>query len=79
MFKYILKILFTLKVRYLFSGVSFDQGYLPPDNRETEWGYSTGYVAETEENRCARERAFNVKMTPTYCYYYGIQCYRLLL
>ena len=43
---------FTLKVRYRDAAVSFGGRNI------------AGYVTENEGNRCARERAFNVEITP---------------
>ena len=43
---------FTLKVRYRDAAVFFGRRNI------------AGYVTENEENRCARERAVNVKITP---------------
>ena len=43
---------FTLKVRYRDAAVFFGRRNI------------AGYVTENEENRYARERAFNVKITP---------------
>ena len=40
------------------------EGFRPPITGEPK-GVIAGYVTENEENRCARERASNVKMTPT--------------
>ena len=54
---------FTLKVRYRDAAVFFGRRFLSPDNGGTEGGIA-GYVTENEGNRCARERAFNVKIAP---------------
>ena len=43
---------FTLKVRYRDAAVFFGRRNI------------AGYVTETGGNRCARERAFNVKIAP---------------
>ena len=43
---------FTLKVRYRDAAIFFGR-----------WNIA-GYVTENEGNRCARERAFNVKIAP---------------
>ena len=43
---------FTLKVRYRDAAVFFGRRNI------------AGYVTENEGNRCARERAFNVKIAP---------------
>ena len=43
---------FTLKVRYRDAAIFFGRRNI------------AGYVTENEGNRCARERAFNVKITP---------------
>ena len=43
---------FTLKVRYRDAAVFFGGRNI------------AGYVTENEGNRCARERAFNVEITP---------------
>ena len=54
---------FTLKVRYRDAAVFFDEDFCPPITGEPK-GVIAGYVTENEGNRCARERAFNVKIAP---------------
>jgi len=46
----VFEIIFTLKVRYRDAAVFFGRRSI------------AGYVTENEGNRCARERAFNVKI-----------------
>ncbi len=53
------EIIFTLKVRYRDAAVG--EGFCPPTTGEPK-GVIAGYVTENEGNRCARERAFNVKI-----------------
>ena len=55
---------FTLKVRYRDAAIFFDEDFCPPITGEPKGGIA-GYVTENEGNRCARERAFNVKIAPT--------------
>ena len=57
-------IIFTLKVRYRDVAVFLERRFLSPDNGGAEGGIA-GYVTENEGNRCARERAFNVKIAST--------------
>ena len=52
---------FTLKVRYRDAAVFLGEGFCPPITGEPK-GVIAGYVTENEGNRCARERAFNVKI-----------------
>ena len=54
---------FTLKVRYRDAAVSFVLSHIA---RLTPFGPSVkgGQKPSPEENRCARERAFNVKIAP---------------
>ena len=54
---------FTLKVRYRDAAVFFGDGFCPPITGEPK-GVIAGNVTENEGNRCARERAFNVKIAP---------------
>ena len=54
---------FTLKVRCRDAAVFFGEGFCPPITGESK-GVIAGYVTENEGNRCARERAFNVKIAP---------------
>ena len=54
---------FTLKVRYRDAAVFFGRRFLSPITGEPK-GVIAGYVTENEGNRCARERAFNVKIIP---------------
>ena len=42
---------------------SSGEGFCPPITGEPK-GVIAGYVTEYEGNRCARERAFNVKIAP---------------
>ena len=52
---------YTLKMHYRDAAVFFDEGFCPPITGEPKGGIA-GYVTENEGNRCARERAFNVKI-----------------
>ncbi len=54
---------FTLKVRYRDAAVFFGEDFCPPITGEPKGGIA-GYVTENEGNRCARECAFNVIITP---------------
>ena len=54
---------FTLKVRHRHAAVSFGEDFCPPITGEPK-GVIAGYMTENEGNRCARERAFNVKIAP---------------
>ena len=54
---------FTLKVRYRDAAIFFGEGFCPPITGEPK-GVIAGYVTENEGNRCAQERAFNVKIAP---------------
>ena len=54
---------FTLKVRYRDAAVFFGEDFGPPITGEPK-GVIAGYVTENGGNRCARERAFNVKIAP---------------
>ena len=54
---------FTLKVRYRDAAVFFGEDFCPPITGEPKGGIA-GYVTKNEGNRCAREYAFNVIITP---------------
>ena len=54
---------FTLKVRYRYAAVYFGKCFCPPITGKPKGGIA-GDVTENEGDRCARERAFNVKRAP---------------